>query len=695
MEILAPVGSPEVVAPAVFSGADAIYVGMKQFSARDSAGNFSNEELKKCTEFCHARDVKVFVAINVLIKDNEIEEVLKAVKFLCEIAVDAIIVQDMGLFYLLKKCCEDMPIHCSTQMSLSCKSAVSLLETLGAQRAVLAREMSFEEIKKVKNNTNLELEVFVHGAMCMCVSGQCYFSAMLGSRSGNRGKCAQTCRLPFWSSNYENALSLKDLSYVKNLKDLERVGITSAKIEGRMKREEYVSMAVKACNSSLENDILDEEIMQNLKNVFSRSGFTSGYFDAEINHNMFGIRTKEDVLKSNSELYGKIHDFYRNEYKRVPLDIKIKFKQNSYPVVSASDTLGNTAIITGENKPQKAKVKAMSKEDLENRFSKLGSTQFYVNSIKIDTDEDSVLPVSQINELRRKMCQSLSELKSKRKSIDFKEPKIDLPKRELSEFTLRAEFNNFEQIPEDVSMFEYIYLPLHCEQKNFEELLEKGVKLCAIMPKINFYSDETIAKKVKTLYNIGVEHFACGNLYAVKIIKDIGAKIHGQYSLNAINSYSVKQFEELGIEDLEMSFEIKDTELYNIKSNAKLGLMIYGRQSLMLTRACPVKTNDKSCLDCKGTQTLRDRKDIEFPVICNKFSGENINKDKFDFYAEILNSTPLCLSDRIKEIKNADFGIIRFTVENSVEIVDIISDLIRHKNPNKTYTRGLFYRGIL
>lgn len=694
IEILSPVGSPQVLRPAVFSGADAVYLGTSNFSAREAAGNFNNEELVEAVEFCHTRGVKVFVALNTLFKDNEIVNLMKTVEFLCKISVDAVIVQDLGLFYLLKKSCPKMPVHCSTQMSLSCASAVQLAESLGAKRAVLAREMSLFEIKTVKENTDIELEVFVHGALCMCVSGQCYFSAMLGSRSGNRGRCAQTCRLPFSTNKIENALSLKDLSYINEIEKLNEIGVDSAKIEGRMKRPEYVAAATHCAKSVIKNGYADFEVRENLEAVFSRSGFTKGYLEGKLSREMFGIRTIKDVEKGNSEVFAELHSLYRTELQKIKLSIEISVLNNQFPVIKATDEDGNRVEVIGTKLVEVARNRALSKSDIADRFSKLGGTPYLIDKIDVETDEVSILPISVLNELRRTMCEKLDIARKKRTEIPFNFFEKEFKHRETFDIKLRAEFKSFKQIPSDVSMFEYIYLPLNAPLNEFEQCKALSAKIAVTMPSIVFSKDDKVREKMEKLINVGINTFSCGNLYAVQLAKELSAEIHGRYSLNILNSYSLKQIEKLGVSCAELSYEISENEIKNIKSEIPRGLMIYGRQSLMLTRNCPVKFDNSTCANCKSSQVLTDRKGINFPVLCSKYITDKVY-DEFDFYSEILNSAVLCLQDRLHEVKNIDYGIVRFTTEKPSEIPLIIDEILKGKNTNKEYTRGLFYRGVL
>ncbi len=694
IEILAPVGGPENLNAAVFSGADAIYLGSNLFSARSSATNFSAEELRKAIDFCHIRDVKVYVAVNTLIKNDEIPSLLDFLKSLCEFGADAVIVQDLGVLNILKKCCPGLPIHCSTQMSILSSSAVNFVEELGAKRVVLGRELSISEINSIKINSKVELEVFIHGALCVCVSGQCYFSAMLGSRSGNRGKCAQPCRLPFKTKKgLTHALSLKDLGYIDDLRNLIDIGVHSAKIEGRMKRPEYVAASVATAKTFLNTGEIPAELKQNLYDVFSRSGFTKGYLEGKIDTRMLGVRTKDDVLKCGSSVFANIHSLYRNELSQVPLKVEVSVFVGQNPVLKITDNKKNHLEIVSDYVAQQSQNKPLSKQEIKERFSKFGSTPYFASEISVETDGNSFLPVSVQNALRREAIDALSEKRKIGNSISFTNLNKITEHREATEMTFRAEFPRLSAVPNDTDAFEYIYLPLDSPLEHFLEISNRKSIIGAVMPTVAFGDDIKIYEKAEVLVENGIITFACPNLYAVNIVKSLNAVIHLTHSMNITNNYGIELMEELGVNNIELSFELTGEEIVNIKSSALRGLMIYGRQSLMTIRTCPHKTSANSCKTCDNPDKLIDRMNIEFPLFCSKHALGVKNLNPLSDYRLVLNSTPLNLFDRLREVKNVDFGVLRFTVESDVEICRILSDF-NDKKSGENYTRGLFYRGV-
>ena len=342
-EILAPAGSFEAVEAAVRCGADAVYLGAKQFSARASAQNFEPDELVKTIAFCHDRDVKLHLAVNTAVYDRELDSASRLIEFAAREGVDALIVSDLGVLSLAKKICPSLPLHASTQMGIASPSGAKAALELGFSRAVLARELSREEILEIAKENIIETEVFIHGALCMSVSGQCFLSSIIGKRSGNRGRCAQPCRLECGIDSPKGyALSLKDLSLCSELSELASFGVTSFKIEGRMKRPEYVAAAVSLARAALLGKD-DKELFELSRDIFSRSGFTDGYYKSQINKSMFGIRSGEDAFKAQSAM-PRLHELYRREKQRVPIHAEIEICENKPIKLALSDEKGNVAV---------------------------------------------------------------------------------------------------------------------------------------------------------------------------------------------------------------------------------------------------------------------------------------------------------------------------------------------------------------
>lgn len=402
LEILAPCGSADSLTAALNSGADAVYLGLKTFSARRNAANFSGQELKEAVKTAHRQGVKVYVTLNTLVFDDEINALEKTVREISEAKADGVIVQDFGVVKKIKEIAPSLRLHASTQMTITSASGAEFALKQGFSRVVLPRELSLEEIREITSRVGIETEVFVHGALCVCVSGQCLLSAVLGGRSGNRGLCAQPCRLNYRCGRRENVLSLKDLSLIDNLRDLEQAGVTSAKIEGRMKRPEYVAAAVYQCRAALRGEKVDEEL---LGRIFSRSGFTKGYFNGSLK-NMQGIRQKEDSEGSESAL-AQIRQLYKAPCKRFTVSIEVTMK-GGQPLSCRAKCNGIDLCVYGEI-PQKAVNRSITKDEIAMRMGKLGGTVFELGTIDCLLEEGLTVSASALNDLRRNAVEALSE----------------------------------------------------------------------------------------------------------------------------------------------------------------------------------------------------------------------------------------------------------------------------------------------
>ncbi len=663
-EILAPAGSMESLVAGVRSGANAIYLGGKSFNARRNAGNFDNEEMKKAVEYCHQRGVKVYLTLNIVVSDEEMREAYNAVKDALSNGIDAFIVQDIGVAKMIREHFPTARLHGSTQMSIMSPSGAKAAEQMGFKRIVLPREMSLDEIKEIRENTSLELELFVHGALCMSVSGQCYLSSMIGSRSGNRGLCAQPCRLPFTAGgNATHALSLKDLSLVGELDKL--VGITSLKIEGRMKRPEYVSAAVSAVKKAIDGKYTpSDEFM--LRSVFSRSGFTDGYLNAKLGKNMFGTRQKEDVVSASSSVLKEIAKNYEKEVPLLPVNIDFVCKNGENALLKMSS--GDKSVKVVGDMPEKAINKPMTAESLTERLSKLGGTQFYANEVNITVDDGLILPASKINEMRREAVEKLN----KTDKISFKYKAFDVVRAKAKNSVpyATASFKSAAQIP-DKHPFKTVFIPIDSSVEDFVDN-RAGV----VLPRGLFGIENELKSKLEKLKKAGVNKALCGNIGSYQLCKDMGFEVWGDFGLNVFNSVSANL-----IERPILSFELTQSQINNINA-PDTGMFVYGYAPLMLTRNCPIK-NDIGCFECNGHGCLTDRKGMEFPVICSDFPC-----------VEMLNCVPTYMLDRLDEI-HTDFIHFAFTVENKKQVENIISLYESGAKPDFKYTRGLYQRGAL
>lgn len=662
MEILAPAGNMDALVAAVRCGANAVYLGMPELNARRNAGNFDTEELNNAVAYCHSRNVKVYLTANTLVADGEMDSAYATIGTAMSAGVDGFIVQDIGLAKIIKECYPTAKLHASTQCSATTPDGFRMLEELGFSRAVIPREMSATEIAEIKASTSMELEAFVHGALCMCVSGQCYMSAMLGGRSGNRGLCAQPCRLQFSADNTKSCdLSLKDLSLIRHIHQMEELGICSLKIEGRMKRPEYVAAAVTACKDALNNKYTDTT-EDTLRSVFSRSGFTDGYFTGA-RTDMFGTRQKEDVVAATGVLKELSH-LYDNENPLLPLSLDFVCHANQ-PAVLTATTGTRSVTITGEV-PQVAINAPMTPEGLKARLAKLGGTQYYADSITVSVDEGLILPASVINRMRREAVENVS-------AVSVAEyPVAPLPRLSAvshKEKYLTARFLHPDRIPDD-NPFRRIFIPVWSEDRYFCQP-NIGVEI----PRGLFGCEEKLKRQLTHLKEIGVTMALCPNIGAYKTAQELGYDVYGDFGLNIFNSYSAQQ-----IKSPILSYELTLSQAESI-SASDVGIVAYGSLPLMLTRNCPIK-NHIGCDKCKKNGKLTDRKGFQFPVKCSPYPC-----------VEILNPIPLYLGDRMDEV-NTDFAHLYFTDESKERVEQIIDMFASGRQLDTKYTRGLYYRGV-
>jgi putative protease len=692
MEILSPAGSGDALTAAVRTGANAVYLGGSRFSARAGAENFGREELAKAVRYCHARDVRVHLAVNTVLLENELAEAVDFVRFACTLPVDAVLIQDMGLFRILRKSAPELKLHASTQTSVHTAAGARLLYKSGFCRLVLARELSLKEISDINASCPIELEAFVHGALCMSVSGQCYFSSVLGSRSGNRGRCAQPCRLPFSAQGGTgHDLSLKDMSMVTRISELASAGVTSAKIEGRLKRPEYVAAAVTASRLSLGGKTVPENLLKDLRAVFSRSGFTSGYPDGNRGRDMFGVRSKEDVVENTGSVLAELRELYAHENPKIPVDFTIKIKYNKPVILKAADSEGRFVSVSGAF-PEKALSRPVDRAICEKQLSKTGGTPFYAGSIECEADGGLSVPASELNALRREALDKLTKLREQRPAAAFSAPDYNAEnRRRTGKMKLRARFTRFNMpdIPKSAKKCEYVFVPYDTPPLVLEKLTAEGFSTAIELPRGMFGMENDVRRHIADAKSAGVNHVWAGTIDGAAIGLDMGMEVHGGFSLNITNTQSLKWYEELGLADTELSFELSFPQAGHIGGQMARGLLLYGRLPLMLCRCCPAANSKRGCPNCKKPPVLTDRKGVKFPVLC------------YGACSEVLNSVPLYTADIINEITGQDFGTVRFTDESKEEAESILGayfSALDGKNvekPGVGFTRGLYHRKLI
>lgn len=683
IEILAPCGGFESVVAAVRSGADAVYLGAKDFSARAGAENFDYDELRAAVEYCHIRGALVYLTLNTIIFDTELEAVGDVIIAAARADVDALIVQNIGVAMLAKKVAPTLALHASTQMSVHSPSGAKLLYEQGFKRVVLARELSKNEIAEVHRACpELELEVFVHGALCMSVSGQCYFSAVIGSRSGNRGRCAQTCRLPFsvnGKSGY--ALSLKDSSIIDYLRELEEIGVASAKIEGRLKRPEYVSAAVRACVQSRDSGFVDDETRRQLTSVFSRTGFTDGYYTSKRGYEMFGYRKKEDVVSATSKLLSEIRSGYKDEPKRVRLSAIFSAKIGEKPTLTLSDG-AHTVTETLAALCERAINKPLDRGKVSKQLLKTGGTPYEIAELDIELGENVTMPLSLINELRRNALESLS---NERKIINhhkINDINIEKPTEHIAKGKKRYARFASTKIGVGFKEVDICFVPIDSGLTEVRRLADSGFNLGVEIPRALFSREKRVIAQLQDFKKLGITDVLCNNLAAVYIAKKLGLRIHGGFGLNFTNTLDLKWAESFGFEDTELSFELTNRQIKALGAEVPRGIISWGYLPVMLVRNCPNKSADISCQNCSGVGKMKDRLGKTFIFYCDNFG------------TEILNTLPVENLDFASKCGNLDFETLRFSVENFVENVESISDFISQSLTSAEKTHGLYQRGV-
>ena len=686
IEILAPVGNKEMLRAAVFSGADAVYLGFSGFNARTSADNFNADTLKDAVSFCHARGVAVHVALNTTVYGGELPALEQAIRAVAASGADAVICQDLAVATLIDKIAPQLPRHGSTQMSVHSLQGALELKELGFTRVVLARELSMPEVEHITKHCGIETECFVHGALCMCVSGQCYMSAFLGGRSGNRGSCAGPCRLPFEANALPEGkpgrlhhLSLKDNSVIDKLDKLQALGVASAKIEGRLRTPEYVAAAVSACLAGREGRAYDRDL---LKNAFSRSGFTSGYLDGKIDGTMFGVRSEADAEQTKKTL-PMLRELYRRERSRVPVKMKLEIEEGGEKL-TVTDADGSKAFAYGDAEPQPARTDPT--ESLHRSLAKTGGTPFAVEDQDITVEMDGgpwFIPGGAVNELRREALDALLKKREVLRPWPTTEEHVPaLPLRTLPPHrTLRARFESWEQVPERaLDGIEYLILPIAQADRVPREWRAKTL---LELPRVMFGRlEEDTARRIAATQDAGFAGYEVSNIAHLRLCR--GLPMSGSFGLNITNQLAAQFYADNGLGSMLILPEVKDSDISTIAPThngrpVPTGVLVYGHMPLMITRACPLQ-NIHDCAHCDKTGVLTDRKAKKFPVRC----GLGVRT--------IYNPVPIYMGDKPGAL-TVDYGVAYFTLESREEAAKILEMIRTHAPFEGDFTRGLYFKG--
>ncbi len=641
-EILAPAGSFESLQAAVNSGADAVYLGFSDFSARASAKNFDFSNFEKAVTYAYTRGVEIYVALNtIIVSKSEMQKALEIASFALSCGVCDFIVQDLGLARLMSALSDRVRLHASTQTALTTASAANFLKPVGFMRYVLPRELTLSEIESYSKSTDGQTEAFIHGAHCFSVSGQCYMSAFCGGRSGNRGSCAQPCRQPF-SGDYP--LSLSDLSFIDYKDELIKADVCSFKIEGRLKRPEYVAAAVLAVKEGKRTKILSD--------IFSRGEHTDGFLTGKRDFSMYGVREKGDVLRSNSAL----ERFEMPPEKKVPLDITVSVLKDKFYAQFKS---GDVSIEVEGEKPSIAKNLPLSIETLKESLSKLGDSPFFINSFSAEIGDELFLPKSAINALRREGCDRLVQkmlpkaIETIPQSLTYKERK----KRKNQK--LFGVFESASQISDKIySQFEKVFLPSEEIKKLPSKYSEKA----------NSYLPVSFDEKREVLGEAPL----CTAIDGIAAAKSAGKSPIADFSANITNAEAAKTMQTLGVSAVVISPECSVSEVKFFPEDISVGITAYGKMPLMKSRVSPKNKTDKSYLTDK--------------------IGERFFITKSGDIWTIHSSRPVYLGDKKSELAYIDFFTLRFTDEKADEIEEVIELFQSGGEYKKPFTRAFYFK---
>ncbi len=691
MKILSPAGSKKALEAAVKFGADAVYLGLEEFSARQNAKNFTPEELKESVKFCHQRGVEVFVALNTLIYDSEINSIIKAVNKICKANADGVIVQDWGVYKILKEVAPSIKLVASTQMTVNNIYGVKLLEKMGFDTVVLPRELSKNEIKRIKEASDINIEVFCHGALCVCYSGQCYFSSFIGERSGNRGRCAQPCRLVYeYGQKKGYLLSPKDLSLIDSLSELREIGVDTLKIEGRLKSEYYTAAVTDVYKRTADRSQKPtEEDYAILNASFMRGGYTQGYFKDIKDKNLFNFQKRENPYSNDTKKLEKHYDSIlrqTGDFYKLPVDVSLLVK-NSGEIEITLLYQGEKHTFVSEVRAQEAINAPVTEEKIASQLSKTGNEPFYFENIEVVLEKENIfLPVSEINSIRREISQFTVDIHNTEIQPNKFVYAPSKNKKEVTEPTFYVTVKTAPQLKwvreawknvlifakrETIREYETKYAPidenigLMCERIPSEKSLNYDEK---------FLESHPVITKI----------FA-GNIGTIEKFKS-QYEIFGDFTLNMANSLAAEFYEDLGVKNINASVELN---LKNIKTlfakNMQLSAFAYGHIPLMITESC-IKSNLRKNKCDKNPIVIKDRKGEEFIVDCEDCS-KNV----------IYNPYPVMMADKLKEIMDAGIESFRihFTFENKAQVEEILHCFKTYQNPLTKFTRGHFYRGAL
>ncbi len=691
LELLAPAGSMEALRAAVQNGADAVYLGCGTFNARQSAKNFTIQALQEAVKYCHVRGVQVHLTLNTLVTDREMDECVNLIRQAATAGVDAFIVQDLGVVELCKRIAPSVAIHGSTQLTVHSLPGVLLCAAWGMSRVVLSRELSREEIRYICANSPIEIEVFGHGAMCMCYSGQCYLSAAIGGRSGNRGRCAQPCRQSygFGRSEQKYPLSLKDNCLVQYVQDLETMGVASLKLEGRMKKPEYVATVTGVYRQAINGETVTRSMMAALMNAFNRQGFTDGYYLGRTGPEMFGIR--EDK-KEDPKWLQKARESYETVENGL---VDVRFYALVTPErseLAVEDPQGNVCRAEGPV-PEVARNLELTKDALAARLAKTGGTPFRCADVQAHIEPGLTLSASVINGMRRDALNQLTALRARRDGVKLNRPRripMVFGRRDVPVMT--AQITTREQITGRLLKMNpaVLYVPIHvilADMEYFQEL-QTSQNIAVVLPRIVHDNEmEGLKNCLRQIRSLGIQEALVGNLGLLIPARECGFALRGDFGMNVFNSRSMDVVKELEFRSAMLSFEMTLPQIRDVSKPIDTELMAYGRMPLMVTENCIIKNRTGGCSCNQGPVKLVDKTGAEFPII----------KDGNSCRSVLLNGKKLSMLDRQDDLQRLGLWGLRlyFTTENRQEVDRVLRDYKERTafDPGAC-TRGLYLRGL-
>ena len=692
LELLSPAGSSDALHAAVCNGADAVYLGVDSFNARRGARNFTLDELPEVVRYCHVRGVAVHLTLNTLVTDREMPSAAEYIAAAARAGVDAFIVQDLGIVSLCRQIAPKVALHASTQMSLHSLEGVREAAALGLSRVVLARELPRDAIAFICRNSPIEIEVFVHGALCMSCSGQCYMSSVIGRRSGNRGQCAQPCRLPYGYDRFEEKypLSLRDNCLIRYLDELDRMGVASIKIEGRMKRPEYVATVTGIYRSALDGAGVGREQMEALRAAFSRQGFTQGYYEGAPGRQMFGTRLPEQenkaLLQSARATYESI------EPQRVPVQFYAIATRGQNLMLAVQDDDGNICKAQGQP-PEEAQRRAVTPEELAARLSKTGGTPFVCRSVRSVVDPGLSIPAAELNRLRREVLAHLSAVRGRRAAPEigaYHEPSKFFGQKAQPALTVSV-LKATQITPQMLRLHPaMIYVPLSevSEQSDLFRRLAKEQELAVTLPRV-IRDDETrgVLDALENAASLGIRRVLIGNLGHLPLVLSRGMEPAADFGMNVFNSRAMETLRHLGFVSCTASFELSLPQLRDISKPLPTEMIVYGRLPLMLTENCIIKNRTGACTCHAGPVKLVDRMGEEFRVV----------RDCGTCRSVVLNGKKLYLLDKKENVRRIGLWALRlsFTTENTGEVNSVLSAWTQGASFDPgACTRGLYLRGV-